>query len=309
MGIVTRKPAWRSGDQDEDWPDDWLWYAVAMREMKALTPKLDEFRNAFVAYLSQPQPNGDPDPALEAPMAAIANTWSNPLSLGYQSQVHGTFANRASWPSYEKGDLRVKVLWKECAHDQWFFLPWHRAYLLEFESVVRHHIRELGGPADTWALPYWNYSDFDQDPRCLDLPIPLRGPTLPDSVRLPGSDDPVGEPVPNPLYEPLRQVDGPLAPGDSRNWAVAGTALVRPHYANLQDTAQVSLAGGVIDEPNNQALFHRGGERGQLDAQPHGQTHGHVGGFMWLFETAALDPVFWVHHCNVDRLWETMPRI
>ena len=25
---------------------------------------------------------------------------------------------------------------------------------------------------------------------------------------------------------------------------------------------------------------------------------------MFLPITAALDPIFWLHHCNIDRLWE-----
>jgi len=25
---------------------------------------------------------------------------------------------------------------------------------------------------------------------------------------------------------------------------------------------------------------------------------------MSLFSTAPLDPMFWLHHCNIDRLWE-----
>ena len=42
-----------------------------------------------------------------------------------------------------------------------------------------------------------------------------------------------------------------------------------------------------------------------VDRQPHGSVHIQVNGSMALFETAGLDPVFWMHHCNVDRMWET----
>ena len=41
-----------------------------------------------------------------------------------------------------------------------------------------------------------------------------------------------------------------------------------------------------------------------LEGSPHGTVHTSVGGGMSLFETAGLDPIFWLHHCNVDRLWE-----
>ena len=32
--------------------------------------------------------------------------------------------------------------------------------------------------------------------------------------------------------------------------------------------------------------------------------HVAVGGWMGAFNTAALDPIFWLHHSNIDRLWE-----
>src|ERR1051325_8315792 len=38
-----------------------------------------------------------------------------------------------------------------CTHGNWFFLPWHRAYLLYFERICR----QLTGNKD-FALPYWN---------------------------------------------------------------------------------------------------------------------------------------------------------
>jgi len=37
---------------------------------------------------------------------------------------------------------------------------------------------------------------------------------------------------------------------------------------------------------------------------PHGALHGTIGGNMSSINRAALDPVFWLHHTNIDRLWE-----
>jgi Common central domain of tyrosinase/Polyphenol oxidase middle domain len=37
---------------------------------------------------------------------------------------------------------------------------------------------------------------------------------------------------------------------------------------------------------------------------PHGGVHGAIGHNMGSFNTAAKDPIFWVHHANFDRLWE-----
>ena len=36
---------------------------------------------------------------------------------------------------------------------------------------------------------------------------------------------------------------------------------------------------------------------------PHGSVHGAVGGNMCCVPSAAQDPIFWVHHAQVDRLW------
>jgi tyrosinase len=80
-------------------------------------------------------------------------------------------------------------------------------------------------------------------------------------------------------------------------------------------TAQAPEFGGIETDP----LFsHSGNTNGDLENQPHNYVHGLVGGFiqnsdpnqwqnnglMSMPPTAALDPIFWLHHCNIDRLWE-----
>ena len=37
--------------------------------------------------------------------------------------------------------------------------------------------------------------------------------------------------------------------------------------------------------------------------QPHNVVHSALGGLMGDPDTAAQDPIFWLHHANVDRLW------
>ncbi|MBC8029111.1 MAG: tyrosinase family protein [Pyrinomonadaceae bacterium] len=41
----------------------------------------------------------------------------------------------------------------KCVHGNWWFLPWHRAYLFNFEAICR----KLTGNND-FALPYWNWT-------------------------------------------------------------------------------------------------------------------------------------------------------
>jgi tyrosinase len=40
-----------------------------------------------------------------------------------------------------------------------------------------------------------------------------------------------------------------------------------------------------------------------IQGTPHSSVHVDVGGWMGVVETAAQDPIFYLHHCNIDRLW------
>lgn len=296
--MAVRRAAWREGSAS-GWHDDLVWYAAAIHQMKLATPRLDEYQELLIALLQ-----GGPERPLSRQMAAIARRWSDPRSLGYQSQVHATFVRSDDWPSHNG----ARAVWHQCAHNHWFFLPWHRAYLVEFERVAREHIRHLGGPADTWGLPYWNYSDYLAQRRALELPLPLRGAVLPDGIEIAGVEPDGQGRLLNPLFDPTRIMTAGPDTGSqpaAELWADASDALHRPHFATRQDLAAVSFGGGYLERL---AQFHRAEEIGMLDAQPHGSVHNQVGGSMWLFESAGLDPAFWMHHNNIDRLWETYAR-
>lgn len=295
---ATRNAAWREGETS-GWHEDLVWFAAAIHQMRLRSPGLDE----YLALVGDGLTRGFTQERVEA-MAEIAEGWDDPRGLGYQSQVHATFVPIGRWPSVDGR----RALWQECAHNHWFFLPWHRAYLLEFEAVARQHIADLGGPAAAWGLPYWNYSDDHEERANLGLPMPLREDIIPDEVTVPGIEPRADGAFPNPLFNPIRVIQGDPEPGDTA-WADASSALLRPHFANQQDTGRVSFGGGALEDPTNQALFHSDtSEHGQVDVAPHGSVHMHVHGAMALFQAAGLDPVFWMHHCNIDRLWETYAR-
>lgn len=51
--------------------------------------------------------------------------------------------------------------------------------------------------------------------------------------------------------------------------------------------------------------FLGGGQfQGSVQGTPHDAVHLSIGGNMGAFSTAGQDPIFWLHHCNIDRLWE-----
>ena len=47
----------------------------------------------------------------------------------------------------------------------------------------------------------------------------------------------------------------------------------------------------------------------RLDQNPHFFTHIAIGGDMADFATVGGDPLFYLHHCNLDRIWESWNRL
>ncbi len=230
---------------------------------------------------------------------------TDPTSWRFQAGIHGY--NKGTDPLVGAGAVPKKStqtkFWNKCQHGSWFFLPWHRMYLGFFEQIVRATVVKLGGPAD-WALPYWNYSDTS-NPNARALPPAFRQPTLPG-----GS--------PNPLFTMLG-VNILRAPGVN-----AGNASVIPHkdvdlgcltktfFSPNTDTTVGNLGfGGPA-----MGLNHDGQIFGAKSVEnvPHNAIHVDVGGGTvdgWMInpDTAALDPIFWLHHCNIDRLWSVWNRL
>ncbi|MEA3013917.1 MAG: tyrosinase [Sphingomonadales bacterium] len=208
----------------------------------------------------------------------------DPTSWRYQAAIHG-YPPPAPAPVVPAAQLptaadRAKY-WNQCQHGSWYFQPWHRGYLIYFERICRAAIVALGGPA-SWALPYWNYSS---------------GGTNPDVKRIPPAflKASVGG-QPNPLFVPGRN-------GGANGIVVSNPAEVS--VACVKRRRYTGSSGGTPGFGGLQTGFAHGGSTpGACELTPHNDMHGAVGGLMGGFNTAGLDPLFWLHHCNIDRLWE-----
>jgi tyrosinase len=250
-----RKNVWELGG---DWADPILWYARGVKAMQSRAlnePTAWRFYGAIHGI----------DP----------NLWQQ---LGYLSPAD-------PMPS----DADVATYWNQCQHGSWYFLPWHRGYVIAFEAVIRDAVVKLGGPAD-WALPYWNYFKPNQN----QLPAAFASPDWPDGGK-------------NPLYVPQR-----YGPNNDAN------VLVPTNLINLDALTDSDFTGsadggspgfGGVDT----GFSHGGQVHGALETQPHDLVHVLVGGtdvetglpgVMSDPDTAGLDPIFWLHHANIDRLWE-----
>jgi len=82
----------------------------------------------------------------------IANLAANdPIVETYKAAVSAMKALPSTDP--RNWTRQASIHNDHCPHGNWFFLPWHRAYLLYFERICR----KLGGNND-FALPYWNWT-------------------------------------------------------------------------------------------------------------------------------------------------------
>jgi tyrosinase len=171
--------------------------------------------------------------------------------------------------------------WSQCQHQTWYFLPWHRAYLHSFEDIVRDAIKSLHGPED-WALPYWNYSNT-KNPDATKVPQAFLDKKLPDGT-------------PNPLFVKARH-----GTSVAKEDADLTKRIADNDFEGIDDGAGEGVGGP-------RTIFSPSGEQeGLIEAAPHDLVHGDVGGRGGLMSdpaTAALDPIFWLHHANIDRLWE-----
>jgi N-acetylneuraminic acid mutarotase len=144
---------------------------------------------------------------------------------------------------------------------QWFFLPWHRLMLRQFEGVIREVLHD-----DSFTLPYWN--PVTGNPADLVVPAQFRDP---------GSA----------LFNPTRWP-----------WVNAGERIdvLYRDWINLSALNEKFY----IDSANGNLGFEP-----RLDQNPHFFTHFALGGDMAEFSTVGGDPLFYLHHANIDRLWES----
>jgi tyrosinase len=257
-----------------DWADPILWYARGVKAMKS-------------------RPLSDPTSwTFYAAMHGIARwTWD------YYGYTKSTDAD----PSQALKD----TYWDQCQHQSWYFLPWHRGYLVALENQIRAEIEKLGGPHAQWALPYWNYFGSNQN-------------FLPPAFQVADWPDGHGD---NPLFVERRW--GPL----STNTPFEVSKVT--HLNEMNDAIFTGIAGGgQVGFGGPKTGFSWSGRvNGGIEHNPHNFIHGLVGGsnaarkfpvtappslrgqselgVMSSTVTAALDPIFYLHHCNIDRLWES----
>ncbi len=150
-----------------------------------------------------------------------------------------------------------------CQHGSQIFLPWHRAYLYFFEKALQDRVPGV-------TLPWW---DWTKDHAQGLPPAYARARTA--------------EGRKNPLASSPIQPAGRREPQEKRTWRQPG------------DPSWLPTPGQVTQVRRNRDYFTF---QNQLESI-HNGVHGWVGGTMGSIATSAYDPVFWAHHCMIDRVW------
>jgi hypothetical protein len=175
------------------------------------------------------------------------------------------------------------------------FLSWHRYFLYQFEQQLQSYVPGV-------MLPYWDWTD----------PAPLMtdtflGPNGSGGLNIvssgyfaPNAPGTPGNPTPAPgwwpaglsgwnLHSSFGALAGPLkrslsSPSSLPSVTDLSTTLSQTTYSSFQNMLE---SGAGLPSGN---FMHNG-------------IHGWVDGHMGSLTGSPFDPIFYLHHCNIDRLW------
>jgi tyrosinase len=144
------------------------------------------------------------------------------------------------------------------------FLPWHRAYLYHFEMAARDRVGNV-------TLPWWDWTL--RPPRQDGLPQIFAERTVSGQR--------------NPLFS--FRINLPTGPQP----IVRDTQRDPSDVNELPTQSDVDNVTGSADWTDFNSILEG----------IHDSVHGWVGGDMGQVATSAYDPIFWSHHCMIDRIW------
>jgi len=219
-----------------------------------------------------------------------------------------------------------------CTHVSALFATWHRPYLIFLEQRIQAHAIQIanrftGSNRQAWInaatavrLPYWDWSA--NDGRQGRMPDALTMPTI--WVAVPGSTgNQINAPIANPLYSyrftstrknndfRIQRIrDAPYTvrqpPNDMRSSNMGAVNQAMMAGFNSRRTLTYNLFSITSFNQFSNRRFSGGNPSNFVSVESiHDEVHVAAGGnsgHMTFVEYSAFDPIFFIHHCNVDRL-------
>ncbi|MDV3468911.1 tyrosinase family protein [Stenotrophomonas sp. C3(2023)] len=173
-----------------------------------------------------------------------------------------------------------------CQHFNWYFLPWHRAYIEMIENMVMAHTGNA-----RFAMPYWDWSALRTYPTAFTARLANGAP---NPLVSPGVGD-----------DPERIRSPRLTITDSIAGTARITSLLRQPSFELFASSRPVDGNEVWQNTLDPRWLGMRGVAGEFESSLHNVLHllaGGAAGFMSSPESAR-DPLFLVHHTNVDRIW------
>jgi len=192
---------------------------------------------------------------------------------------------------------------RNLAHGGPVFLPWHRLFLIRLEEQLQ---RMVGADA---ALPYWDWASDGELPQTEQLEAPLwsfiggargevaSGPLAAMRVRLQVFDMQIWSVAPRPLQRNAGadELATTLPARGDVAWALDSSRYDHSVWDTSVDSFRNRLEGW-LDPVAGPTQF--------PSPRLHNRVHVWMGGDMGP-GTSPNDPVFYLNHCNVDRIWES----
>lgn len=181
------------------------------------------------------------------------------------------------------------------AHNGPAFLPWHRMYLLQFEKDL-----QMASNDNSITVPYWDWTDNASSPFSADF-MGTDGEAMTDNSPGKLMDGPFALDGPN--HWTLVIKDEPNEPDYlTRGLARRSDARRLPTPVQVDRAMQVTLYDTPVWKLGSPGL------RTSLEVPLHNLVHRWVNGTM-INMTSPNDPVFWLHHANIDKLWGDWQRL
>lgn len=254
---------------------------------------------------------------IQALAAFQADDQSDLLSYYQIAGIHGR--PYTSWDNVNgvNGDWATGY----CTHDSILFPIWHRPYLALYESALYNYVQQVASQytgsdaatyqaaADTWRMPYWDWASTPQMPASVSAPV--------ISITGPSGQMTINNPLYNYTFHPLSKTDFPTNGGDAPRSIITAPATYRDasssgvsneNYVNRQ-LASAGLTASTYNTFTRATTYYNYSTQansGSSIESVHGTIHVTVGqsnGHMTYIPYSAYDPIFWLHHTNVDRLF------
>lgn len=199
--------------------------------------------------------------------------------------------------------------WANMGHQGPAFLPWHREFILRFENALVEHGSSVGHP-------YWDWTDHDGTANRLftDDFLGARSGLITTGYFAFDAPGTPNNSFPRPQWWPQALDGWRIKPSlshifgttlrrgvDNRTLAIAEDVRRTLSKPVLEDSGRAMEADPITGTPDNQPRGFR--NRVESGRRMHNFGHGWVGGHMGHPLTSPNDLIFFLHHCNIDRLW------